>query len=776
MKTKQNYVRHIVQTLVLMACLMFIPNLDAYASELESSYVGDDIPSSATTYSEGISSNKSGYMVYVVDSNGNAVSPDAKFVSSTSYTFNRGSEAVWSCNARLGGYSINQSTPIRLDAAWGAPFYFGGGFQTREADIKSWFATTDADGVTNAQKVIQGYWGDAIALSWSSNDYYLVLEPIYEFRMWYKYSIKVVHPTSGTLVEGEYQSKAGAPILVGNVPGLAYNANAFLSSFSTTPVERYFYCGDLGYIVESRTYYRGFTNSGMSSGYARAFPRMEYLNRQIGSVMAGSAGSSYLTCAQLTGSTGWGMLAMSANELAGGVSGSTYTESVAPPSDYDGTVYTLTATGGSSSSGTGSSATTYFGNGSGSCLSGSLYAENCASGTDAYNLADSMKRGMSYDGDVPPVVFSGTSYDLSVDSSLGIIAGMLTVDPSTFPYVDISSTDASGYSSYLSAIKSGIEPSIDRCYDGRVSGTYYEGTMDCSPVIGGSSSNRNYSLEVNCYLTKTNCRASSSSSPTWNVGGEITTLTSQFAKVYYNYGSASSSSGKTLLEGTDLWRAFDTSWRQYVSNLQSSGKLEAYWRSEVEEDKTRVGREAANAAYLTWKSTHPEPVMPTREAGLSDEEWEASEEYTDWLEEHNAWREEVDRIKREASERAIADYNENDFSCYFTTGSSAPTLGISSQKWVFKLYWCNPIMQQSYLVDDKIPIDDGPARGSTLFDDAWKVLFKLYIENNAHLGEDVLQRIIVNLPYADSISTVTGEVTDIPYFLCSKRIPNADFL
>ena len=73
MKTKQNYVRHIVQTLVLMACLMFIPNLDAYASELESSYVGDDIPSSATTYSEDISTSKSGYMVYLVDEHGNAV-------------------------------------------------------------------------------------------------------------------------------------------------------------------------------------------------------------------------------------------------------------------------------------------------------------------------------------------------------------------------------------------------------------------------------------------------------------------------------------------------------------------------------------------------------------------------------------------------------------------------------------------------------------------------------------------------------------------------------
>ena len=302
--------------------------------------------------------------------------------------------------------------------------------------------------------------------------------------------------------------------------------------------------------------------------------------------------------------------------------------------------------------------------------------------------------------------------------------------------------------------------------------------MDCSPVIGGASSNGTYNLEVYGTLTQTNCRASSSSSPTWNVGGNVIELSSQLAKVYYNYGSASSSSGKTLLEGTDLWRAFDTSWRQYVSNLQSSGKLEAYWRSKVEEDKTRVGRAAANAEYLTWKSTHPEPVMPTREAGLSDEEWEASEEYTDWLEEHNAWQEEVDRIKREASERAIADYDENSFSCYFTTSTSAPTLGISPQKWAFKLYWCNPIMQQSYLVADKIPIDDGPARGSTLFDDAWRVRFNYSLSNNAYLSSDIVSHMITYLPFSSGVKSSVGSVvsSDIGYFVQSNNVPKTDFL
>ena len=81
---------------------------------------------------------------------------------------------------------------------------------------------------------------------------------------------------------------------------------------------------------------------------------MEYLTRQIGHVTAGSEGTSYFSSpSQLTGNTGWGMLAFSASELDD-ITGVIETlPSVAPPSDYDGTLYTLTSVGGSSSSGGG---------------------------------------------------------------------------------------------------------------------------------------------------------------------------------------------------------------------------------------------------------------------------------------------------------------------------------------------------------------------------------------------------------------------------------------
>lgn len=87
-------------------------------------------------------------------------------------------------------------------------------------------------------------------------------------------------------------------------------------------------------------------------GYARSFPRMEYLTRQIGHVTAGSEGTSYFSSpSQLTGNTGWGMLAFSARDLDETAGVIETLPSVAPPSDYDGTLYTLTSAGGSSSSG-----------------------------------------------------------------------------------------------------------------------------------------------------------------------------------------------------------------------------------------------------------------------------------------------------------------------------------------------------------------------------------------------------------------------------------------
>lgn len=810
-KKRLNFIRYFALFLVLMTILCHYPTLMAEAATDVKAYVsGDDIPGGSTTYPEGISWKKSGYMVYVVDQNGNRVSSDAKFVSSTDYGFSRGSGVNWSASARLGGYSVTSSTSVIKNAPWGAPMKDG--FNTREAEIKAWMASEAEEGISNAYAQIYTYWGKSVAEAWVKNNYYLVLEPIYEYRMWYRYNLKLI--VDGKInSEGKYQSRYGAPIMVGNAPGLAELSSKFLNSLNSTMQTIV-----SGHVYVIKTPEKGFTASGMSTGYAKAFPRMEYLTKTIGSVAPGSAGDTFLSLSQIK-SAGWGMMALSASDLGEVSEVDPITPDTPDPSGYDGTVYTLSATGGSTSDSDRVGATTYFGTGAYGCLSGSFYAENCASGTDAYNLAESMSSGMSYEGDVPQVVFSGTSYDLSVESSLGIVAGMLTVDPSTFPYVDIhSSSTEADYKSYLSSIKSGLYPTIDRLYNNGSKGTstYDSNTMDCGDILGGTECSKTYCGNISITLTHEN------SNPDTAIGWEVdnpgrvgdsrgvinmtvsypSELRTDFGKVLYNANSLSTelyASSLLTLRHTELWSAYKKSIVEYVSHLQKDGTLQKIWTEEVNKAIVSYENDAMNKAYLAYKKSNPEPVAPTvvyKEVGMSDEEWYASERYLtykkayeDWQKAHDEWQSAVNAVKKAAKEKANREYMEtkyDKFTYLFGSGRgySGSTVRVSQQDWKFKFYWCTPIMQKTYAVDDKIPINDGPSRSSRspLFSQAYKVSFKYSMENRSDLSDSVLKRMITYLPLAYAGSEVSKtpyvgvSAGDVQYYIFGKKIEKTDFL
>lgn len=229
MKTKHNYLRFFMSSVVVMMLSLF-PSFSSRAEFDISAYVqGDSQDGGHVIYTDGISVNKSGYLVYVVDSNGNAVSPDAKLVSSSNYNFKRDNTTLWDVNARLGGYSADRNTTAYKNAPWGAPMTSEAGFNTREPDIKAWFMSEDSDGVVNLLKVVKGYWGADLALSLVENRYYLILEPIYEYSMWYKYNISVTFGYQ-TLANKNYISNRGAPTIVGTAKGCASLSNDFLSA------------------------------------------------------------------------------------------------------------------------------------------------------------------------------------------------------------------------------------------------------------------------------------------------------------------------------------------------------------------------------------------------------------------------------------------------------------------------------------------------------------------------------------------------------------------
>lgn len=76
-KKISNCMRYFALSLVLMTSLILAPILEANAeggaTDVTAYVSGDDISGASTTYAEGISPTKSGYMVYLVDEHGNAV-------------------------------------------------------------------------------------------------------------------------------------------------------------------------------------------------------------------------------------------------------------------------------------------------------------------------------------------------------------------------------------------------------------------------------------------------------------------------------------------------------------------------------------------------------------------------------------------------------------------------------------------------------------------------------------------------------------------------------
>ena len=388
-KKISNFMRYFALSLVLMMSLFLTSVFPSEASDVTFNLGSDDVPSGGSgVYANGISaSHKSGYLVYIVDQYGNRASPDAKLYRSTALcSFPTGSSVWWDVESRLGGYSVSRADYHSGDIApWNiSPLRIDGGWYSNEAEIRSWMAmpSVGRPELLNVQQFIIDAWSLDLEERWVSEDLILLIEPVYSYQVWYRYSIELDFPSTSVYEDSvtEYNTRYDAPILVGTSKTLAEMTNNFIMSLPSSPVVKANMWATNGPKV-TLTYKRSFTASAMASGYARGFCHAEKLATGIGSLPAGVTGNGILSLSQISG-TGVGIFAVTARGIMDSVTITTPDDP--DPSDYDGTVYTLTATGGSSSSGSGSSATTYFGNGSGSCLSGSLYAENCASGTDAY--------------------------------------------------------------------------------------------------------------------------------------------------------------------------------------------------------------------------------------------------------------------------------------------------------------------------------------------------------------------------------------------------------
>lgn len=478
-KKVSNFTRYLVLFLVLMMGLTFLPTIQANAGT-SVDLIGDSSMASSRTVKYGVSYSQTGYLCYLLTADGNKVAGTSAYAFKCPgfCTIGAGGSPIFKASSRKGGYVVNSWKGV---APWNCS-PFNSDKSTNAEAIRNWMKE-EAGKVSKGQQFVKDMWGEDCEKKWATGDYILVVETIMHFRYSFDYTYNKSYSETDW-AELIYARSKGMPWSTAEMAGrqyynMAQSGETYRAPFCNPFIGTVRDCLDYYSVAKA---YASSSNTFISIKDSNLFST--YLNNvacyaeRIGSGSAGekagfmpwggSAGTK-LSNAQVK-NYGVAMLVISALDDDLASTDVPLTPDTPDPSGYDGTVYTLSATGGSTSDSDRVGATTYFGTGGYGCLSGSFYAENCASGTDAYNLAESMSSGMSYEGDVPQVVFSGTSYDLSVESSLGIVAGMLTVDPSTFPYVDIhSSSTEKDYKSYLSSIKSGLYPTIDRLY----------GVMEC---------------------------------------------------------------------------------------------------------------------------------------------------------------------------------------------------------------------------------------------------------------------------------------------------------
>ena len=424
MKTKQNYVRRILLSVVLMLCLTFIPNIHVNAEGTAVDLIGDSTAVSVGGVKYGVSCHQTGYLCYLLTADGNAVAGTRAyaFKCPSFHTITAGGEPVFRATSRKGGYSVSGWSGT---APWNCS-PFNSDRTTNAEVIRAWMKAPFSADIPNGQQLVKDLWGDACRDKFKTGEYILVIETIMHFRYSFDYTYKDL-----TIREWEnlvHERSPGMPSSTVTMVAETYKRFADMGTEYRAPFGRPIIGTVRDCIAYQSTVYElaqssnSFIDVENTNLFSRYLNQVAPFSERIG---AGSAGEragfiawtggvdTRLSNSQVN-QYGVAMLVISALDDDMALGGLSPEETLAPPSDYDGTLYTLTSAGGSSSSGGGigsfsgggSGDTTYLGSGYGAdrCAIGDLYAENCATGDEPYALADRLKSGMSYEGSVPPVI------------------------------------------------------------------------------------------------------------------------------------------------------------------------------------------------------------------------------------------------------------------------------------------------------------------------------------------------------------------------------------
>ena len=374
-KKRLNFTRFISAFLVLVFTLSILPEFSVKAEDAVIDLVGNSSEAAKHKYTNGISASKTGYLCYLLTSDGKAVpGTSAKMYKCPGYAGLGG--GIVRCTSRKGGYSASSWTGV---APWNcSPFNAD---QTTNAEvIRAWIKAEYKPGVSNGNQFVAATWGDACSTKFKDGEYILVMETVLNFQ----YTLKFRYDKSLKLDAWKryYWTKLregnpSVPLAAADGPARYYYDKAqagteYKALFGVPFVGTVRDC--LGYFSEAKADAESthpFIKVANVNYYTKYLNKIACFAERIG---VGSAGQRagflpytgsvdvFLSDAEVN-TYGVGMLVISSLDDDLASTDIPLTPDTPDPSGYDGTVYTLSATGGSTSDSDRVGATTYFGTG-----------------------------------------------------------------------------------------------------------------------------------------------------------------------------------------------------------------------------------------------------------------------------------------------------------------------------------------------------------------------------------------------------------------------------
>ena len=156
-------------------------DFDTWARSIVDSQ-GSDGSASTTEITYGVSTQRTGYLCYLLDKNGQKVpGTDAIALSSPGFSYYPGT-VKWIAESRQGGYEAIQFNGV---ADWNCtPWQNAGGdsYPTNEPQIKDWFETIDGSNNQNGTKFVFKNWGETATKEYTKGNYFIIVETLMHFQ------------------------------------------------------------------------------------------------------------------------------------------------------------------------------------------------------------------------------------------------------------------------------------------------------------------------------------------------------------------------------------------------------------------------------------------------------------------------------------------------------------------------------------------------------------------------------------------------------------------